>query len=80
MFSKSVVHEFIDYLQDEFKLGHRGRFGYIAAISELLDFRKLHGALEAVLRKFSSTELYPKRARKTVAREDDEIAVDARKI
>jgi len=31
------------------------RLGYIDAISEMINFRKLHGALEAVLRKFSAT-------------------------
>ena len=66
MFSKSVVQVY--YLQDECKLGHGGRLGYIDAISEMIDFRKLHGASEAVLRKFSATELYLKRARKTVAK------------
>ena len=34
----------------------------------MIDFRKLHGASEAVFRKFSATELYLKRARKTVAK------------
>ena len=34
----------------------------------MIDFRKLHGASEAVLRKFSATELYLKRACKTVAK------------
>ena len=58
----------IDYLQDQCKLGHGGRLGYIDAISEMIDFRKLHGASEAVFQKFSATELYLKRARKTVAK------------
>ena len=66
--SPSLLFKFIDYLQDECKLGHGGRLGYIDAISELIDFRKLHGASEAVLGKFSATELYLKRARKTVAK------------
>ena len=66
--SPNLLFKFIDYLQDECKLGHGGRLGYIDAISELIDFRKLHGASEAVLRKFSATELYLKRARKTVAK------------
>ena len=64
----NLLFKFIDYLQDECKLGHGGRLGYIDAISEMIDFRKLHGASEAVLRKFSATELYLKRARKTVAK------------
>ena len=65
--SPNLLFKFID-LQDECKLGHGGRLGYIDAISEMIDFRKLHGASEAVLRKFSATELYLKRARKTVAK------------
>ena len=64
----NLLFKFIDYLQDECKFGHGGRLGYIDAISELIDSRKLHGASEAVLRKFSTTELYLKRARKTVAK------------
>ena len=64
----NLLFKFIDYLQEECKLGHGGRLGYIDAISEMIDFRKLHGASEAVLGKFSATELYLKRARKTVAK------------
>ena len=66
--SPNLLFKFIDYLQDECKLGHGGRLGYIDAISEMIDFRKLHGASEAVFRKISATELYLKRARKTVAK------------
>ena len=66
--SPNLLFKFIDYLQDECKLGHGGRLGYIDAISEMIDFRKLHGASEAVFQKFSSTVLYLKRARKTVAK------------
>ena len=42
--------------------------GYIDAISELIDFRKINGASDTVLRNLSSTELYLKRALKTVAK------------
>ena len=66
--SPNLLFKFINYLQDECKLGHGGRLGYIGAISEMIDFRKLHGASEAVFQKFSATELYLKRARKTVAK------------
>ena len=66
--SHSLLFKFIDYLQDECKLGHGGRLGYIDAISELIDFRKINGASDTVLRNLSSTELYLKRARKTVAK------------
>ena len=66
--SHSLLFNFIDYLQDKCKLGHGGRLGYIDAISELIDFRKVRGASDTVLRNLSSTELYLKRARKTVAK------------
>ena len=66
--SPNLLFKFIDYLQDECKLGHGGRLGYIDAISEMIDFRKLHGASDTVFRKFSATESYLKRARKTVAK------------
>ena len=52
----------------KFKLGHGGRLGYIDAISEMIDFRKLHDASEAVFQKFSVTELYLKTTRKTVSK------------
>ena len=42
--------------------------GCVDAISELIDFRKVNGASDAVLRKLSVTELHLKRVRKTVAK------------
>ena len=66
--SPSLLFQFIDRLQEECKLGHGGRLGYIDAISELIDFRKINGASDGVLRKLWATELYLKRARKTVAK------------
>ena len=73
----SLLFKFIDFLQEECKLGHGGRLGYVDAISELIDFRKVNGASDAVLRKLSVTEL-----QKSVqdSGKDDEIArsVDAR--
>jgi len=64
--SHSLLFKFIDHLQDKCKHGHGGRLGYIDAISELIDFRKINGASDTILRNLSSTELYLKRARKTV--------------
>ena len=66
--SPSLLFKFVDFLQDECKLGHGGRLGYIDAISELIDFRKVNGASDAVLRNLSATEVYLKKARKTVAK------------
>ena len=47
--SHSLLFKSIDYLQDECKLGHGGRLGYIDVISELIDFRKINGASDTVL-------------------------------
>ena len=66
--SHSLLFMFIDYLQDECKRGHGGRLGYIDAISELINFRKINGASDTALRNLSSTELYLKRALETVAK------------
>ena len=66
--SPSLLFKFIDFLQEECKLGYGGRLGYVDAISELIDFRKVNGASDASLRKLFVTELYLKRARKTVAK------------
>ena len=68
MCSPSLLFKFIDYLQGKSKLGHGGRLGYIDAISELIDFRRVNGASDGILRKLSATELYIKRGRKTVAK------------
>ena len=38
--SPNLFFKFIYYMQDECKLGHGGRLGYIDAISEMIDFRK----------------------------------------
>ena len=65
--SLSLLFKLIDFLQ-EYKLGHGGRLGYVDAISELIDFRKVNGASDAVLRKLSVTELYLRRAHKTAAK------------
>ena len=66
--SPSLMFKFIDYLQEECKLGHGGRLGYIDAISELIDFRKINGASDEVLINLSATELHLEKARKTVAK------------
>jgi len=41
---------------------------YIDAISELIDFTKINGASDRVLRNLSSTQLYLKTARKTMTK------------
>ena len=62
-------------MQDDWNLGHAGRIGYLDAIAELVDYRKVNGASESVLRGLASTEIYLKK--KTENRfQNDAVAVD----
>ena len=47
---------------------HAGRIGYLDAIAEMGDFRKVNGASESALRGLSCTELYLKKVRKTISK------------
>ncbi|KAK3754724.1 hypothetical protein QZH41_007047 [Actinostola sp. cb2023] len=67
--SPNFLFKFVDAMQSDWGLGHAGRLGYLDSISDLIDFRKVHGvASEAVLRNLTSTEVYLKRARRTVSK------------
>ena len=63
--SPDLLFKFVDTMQDDWKLGHAGRIGYLDAIAELGD---LNGASESVLRGFPSTKMYLNRVRKTVSK------------
>ena len=41
-------------MQDDWNLGHAGHIGYLDAIAELVDYRKVNGASESVLRGLGS--------------------------
>ena len=66
--SHSLLFKFINCLQDGYKLRHAGQLGYIDAISELIDSRKINGAFHMILGNLSSTELYLKIVRKAVSK------------
>jgi len=67
--SPNFLFKFVDVMESEWCLGHAGCIGYLDAISDLIDFRKVHGVCsEIVLRNITSTEMYLKRARKTVCK------------
>ena len=66
--SPNLLFKLVDVMQDEWNLWHAGRIGYLDAIAELRDFRKVNGASESVLRGLSCTELYLKKVRKTVSK------------
>ena len=64
--SHSLLFKFIDYLQDECKLGHGGRLGYIDAISELIDFRKINGVMSKLVFDAIGKFIHPMRYRQIV--------------
>jgi hypothetical protein len=67
--SWNFIFKFVDAMQTDWGLGHAGRLGYLDAIADLIDFRKIHGtSSDTVLRNLTCTEVYLKRARKTVAK------------
>lgn len=67
--SPNFLFKFVDAMQSDWGLGHSGRISYLDSISQLIDFRKVIGvASDAVLRNLTSTEVYLKRARRTVSR------------
>ena len=66
--SPNLLFKFVDTMQDDWKIGHVGRIGYLDAIAELADFRKVEGASDVLLRGLPSAEIYLKKARKTVSK------------
>ena len=66
--SPNFLFRFVDAMQTEWGLDHAGRLAYLDSIADLVDFRKIHSAPDAVLRNLNSTEIYLKRARKTVSK------------
>ena len=75
--SPNLLFKFIDYLQDECKLGHGGRLGYIDAISEMIDFMKTSTRVRGSLSKVLCNRVVPQKSAKD-SRKDDAIAVDTR--
>ena len=56
-------------MQDTWNLGHDGRLGYLDAIGELVQFRKVsEGLSDTVARGLTVTETYLKRVRRTVSK------------
>ena len=55
-------------MQEELQLGPSAQLGYLNAMLELMDYRKVSGLSANVLTSFSVTEVYLKRARKTIAK------------
>ena len=67
--SPNLLFKFADMMQDTRNLGHAGRLGYLDAIGELVQFRKVsEGLSDTVARGLTVTETYLKRVRRTVSK------------
>lgn len=66
--SPVFLFKFVDALQEIYSIGHSGRVGYIDSISELIDFRKVSGAPDSLLRNVTAAEIHLKKARKSVSK------------
>ena len=62
--SSKLLTDFLDNLESACRMGQSGRLGYVASISDLLDFRKFNAPPGSVLQNFSVTEVYIRRAKK----------------
>ena len=66
--SPSLLFKFVDAMQEDWKLGYAGRLGYLDAISELIDFRKVNSPSLEVLQSVAMTEVHLKKARRNISK------------
>ena len=66
--SPSLLFRFVDVMEEEWKLQHAGRLGYLDSISEYIDFRKVRNPSEHVLRNLAITEVHLKKARRSISK------------
>ena len=50
--SASMIVDFLETLQDSWKMGHAGAINYLKSIGDLMDFRKASGVNDVLLRSF----------------------------
>ena len=64
-----LITDFAEVLKNEWKIGSSAQVSYLCAVSDLIDFRKAHGASADALRKFGISEVYLTRGKKFLARQ-----------
>ena len=64
-----LITDFVEVLKNEWKIGSSVQLSYLHAISDLIDFRKAHGASADALRNFGISEVYLTRGKKFLARQ-----------
>ena len=66
--SANLICQFLDAMENDWKLGHSGRLSYLNALHDLIDFRKFSRSPGNVLCDFAITDIYIKRAKRLVSR------------
>ena len=66
--SANLICQFLDAMENDWKLGHSGRLSYLNALHDLMDFRKFSRPPGNVLCNFAITDIYIKRAKRLVSR------------
>ena len=66
--SANLICQFLDAMENDWKLGHPGRLSYTNALHDLMDFRKFSRPPGNVLCDFAITDIYIKRAKRLVSR------------
>ena len=66
--SSLMVVDFLRELQMRWHMGFAGSLNYLKSIEDLMDFRKSHGVSDAVLRSFTTTEVYLRRGKRCLSR------------
>ena len=66
--SPDFIISFLKYLKEDLKVQSSCALGYIKTLEELIDFRKISGVSDPVLRSFAISEVYVRRAKINLSR------------
>jgi len=64
--SASIIINFLQTLEDAWKLSSSASLNYVKAIGDMVDFRKANGVSDNTLRCFTVTEVYLRRAKENL--------------
>ena len=66
--SVKLLSDFVEYLQDEWKVGFSGVIGYLNSIGHILDYRRSEGIAADKVHVFIASEVFLQRVKKFLAR------------
>ena len=66
--SPAILCKFVTTMEEHWKLSYAGQMGYLTAISELIDYRRIKLPSRKVVENVPVTEIYLKRAKKCIGK------------